>query len=83
MARYDYRCTICGDVFEVEHGMGDHPVITCPTCAGKADKLFNASGIKFSGSGFYNTDMRGKTSSTSTGDSNGPCGCDSCPHKSE
>ncbi len=23
MARYDYRCTSCGNVFEVEHGMPD------------------------------------------------------------
>ena len=30
MARYDYRCTGCGNVFEVEHPMSEHPAITCP-----------------------------------------------------
>ena len=52
MARYDYRCTSCGTVFEVEHGMTEHPAITCPCCGNPADKVFSASGIKFEGSGF-------------------------------
>ena len=32
MARYDYRCTSCGNVFEVEHGMTERPEVSCPTC---------------------------------------------------
>ena len=39
MARYDYRCTSCGNVFEVEHGMTEHPEITCPTCGASAEKV--------------------------------------------
>ena len=64
MARYDYRCTSCGNVFEVEHGMTERPKVLCPTCGGSADKVFSASGIKFEGSGFYNTDQRGGGSCT-------------------
>ena len=64
MARYDYRCTACNKVFEVEHGMTEHPKITCPDCGAAATKVFNASGIRFEGSGFYNTDQRGGSSST-------------------
>lgn len=95
MARYDYRCTSCGNVFEVEHGMTEHPDVTCPTCSAPAEKVFSASGIKFEGSGFYNTDMRSGSSSTAatnggasagslakaTGESHGCCA--DCPHKSE
>lgn len=89
MARYDYRCTSCGNVFEVEHGMTEHPAVSCPACGAEAEKVFSASGIKFEGSGFYNTDMRGGSSSTaatngasesSTTTEGGHC-CENCPHK--
>lgn len=90
MARYDYRCTSCGNVFEVEHGMMERPEVSCPACGSAADKVFNASGIKFEGSGFYNTDMRGGAAATSatsgsaagdSADADAGCSCDSCPHK--
>lgn len=84
MARYDYRCSACGKVFEVEHGMMEHPQVVCPECGGPTDKVFNASGIKFAGSGFYNTDMRDGGSNTAATSAPEPsCACDSCPHKSE
>ena len=51
MARYDYRCTACGEVFEVEHAMTERPEVSCPKCGAKAEKVFTASGIKFAGSG--------------------------------
>lgn len=77
MARYDYRCSACGEVFEMEHGMTERPEVTCPTCGAPAEKVFSASGIKFEGSGFYNTDMRGSASTPAT---TGGCGCEGCPH---
>lgn len=74
MARYDYKCTSCNTVFEVEHGMTEHPAVPCPKCGKPAEKVFNASGIKFEGSGFYNTDQK-DTGSAHT--------CENCPHKNE
>lgn len=44
MAHYDYRCTSCGHVFDVEHGMTERPEVVCPVCGKPAEKLFNASG---------------------------------------
>lgn len=73
MAHYDYCCGSCGSVFEVEHGMTEHPDITCPSCGGKANKVFSASGIKFEGSGFYNTDQRGDGSCPNA--TTGSCSC--------
>ena len=58
MARYDYKCSSCGNVFEVEHPMSETPEVVCPSCGAPASKTFSASGIKFEGSGFYNTDQR-------------------------
>jgi putative FmdB family regulatory protein len=64
MARYDYRCPQCGKQFEVEHPMSVHPRVTCPSCGSEAERVFVPSGISFKGSGFYNTDQRGSSSST-------------------
>lgn len=64
MARYDYRCTSCGKVFEVSHGMREHPDVVCPDCGAAASRSFSASGIVLKGSGFYNTDQRGKSGGT-------------------
>jgi len=58
MARYDYKCTACGHVFEVEHAMGEHPAITCPECGSSAEQTFSTYGIEFKGTGYYNTDQR-------------------------
>lgn len=86
MARYDYRCTSCGSVFEVEHGMLERPEIHCPSCDAVAEKVFSPSGIEFKGSGFYNTDQRGGSSSTaatsgSSASTDAPHSCENCPHK--
>ena len=64
MPRYDYRCTACGNRFEVEHGMREHPETTCPLCGSPAERVLSASGIVLKGSGFYNTDQRGKKGPT-------------------
>ena len=64
MARYDYRCPSCGTQFEVEHPMSERPMVTCPSCGAVAQQVFGASSIVFKGSGFYNTDQRGKKGAT-------------------
>ena len=79
MARYDYRCPACDITFEVEHPMTAHPTVRCPSCGGEAQRVFEASGISFKGSGFYNTDQRGSGS----GSKKSSCehcsgGCSSC-----
>ena len=52
MAVYDYKCKACGTEFEVEHPMSER--------GSEAKRVFVPSGIVFSGSGFYNTDQKGK-----------------------
>ena len=60
MARYDYHCPSCNASFEVEHPMSAHPKVNCPKCGHEAERVFETSGIVFKGSGFYNTDQKGK-----------------------
>ena len=50
--------------------------LACPNCGAPAAKTFSASGIKFEGSGFYNTDQRSGGSSTTA---TSGC-CANCPH---
>ena len=67
-------------------GMTERPAVSCPACGGDAEKVFSPSGIEFKGSGFYNTDQRGGSSSTAaTSGSSEPAGhsCENCPHKND
>jgi putative FmdB family regulatory protein len=59
MPQYDYQCSQCGTVFEVEHGMAEKPKVKCPQCGStRTAKVFNPAGVQFKGSGFYVTDSR-------------------------
>ncbi len=62
-------------MFEVEHPMSESRG-RMPQLRRPGIKTFSASGIKFEGSGFYNTDQRSGGSST-----NATSGCcANCPH---
>lgn len=74
MPTYSYRCTECGDAFDIQQSFTDDSLTECPACRGKLRKLFSAVGVTFNGSGFYRTDSRagassGSSSSGSSGDS--------------
>jgi putative FmdB family regulatory protein len=64
---YAYRCTECGNAFDIQQAFTDDSLTECPACSGKLRKLFSAVGVTFNGSGFYRTDSRagaGKGSSS-------------------
>ncbi len=58
MPAYDFRCTECGDVFEITRPAGETAPVTCPACESPAKKVFSPVGVHFKGSGFYNTDRQ-------------------------
>ena len=58
MPAYDFRCTDCDTVFEVNRPMTASGGECCPDCGAVATKVFAATGISFKGSGFHNTDYR-------------------------
>jgi putative FmdB family regulatory protein len=55
---YQYSCTDCGHFFEAVQTFNEDSLTTCPECAGKLRKVYNAVGVVFKGSGFYRTDSR-------------------------
>jgi putative FmdB family regulatory protein len=68
MPTYSYRCTECGEAFDIQQSFTDDALTVCPNCGGPLRKLFNTVGVTFNGSGFYRTDSRAKPKSES-GDS--------------
>ncbi|HEY3128702.1 MAG TPA: zinc ribbon domain-containing protein [Acidobacteriota bacterium] len=60
MPLYEYRCSKCGDTFEVMQKVSDPPVETCRKCGGKTVKLLSSPAIQFKGGGWYVTDYSGK-----------------------
>ena len=69
MPTYEYQCTECGHAFETFQQMSDPRLETCPECGRKLRRLIGTgSGIIFKGAGFYATDYRGSSvSSTGAG----------------
>jgi putative FmdB family regulatory protein len=64
---YSYACTECDNRFDVVQSFSDDSLTTCDKCAGRLRKLFNSVGVVFKGSGFYRTDSRESTKSSSNG----------------
>ena len=64
MPTYQYRCTECGEQLEVVQKFSDDPLTECPACQGRLRKLFSPVGVVFKGSGFYKTDSRSSSGSS-------------------
>ncbi|MBM7505491.1 FmdB family zinc ribbon protein [Agromyces aurantiacus] len=67
MPTYSYRCTECGDAFDIQQAFTDDSLTVCPACGGRLRKLFSAVGVTFNGSGFYRTDSRAGSKPGSSG----------------
>ena len=44
MARYDYKCSKCEHLFEVQHSIHDEPKIKCEKCKTKFGMTYNMTG---------------------------------------
>ena len=60
MPTYDYKCSNCGEIYELFQSMTDKPKKKCLKCGkNTAVRLIGGgSGLIFKGSGFYITDYR-------------------------
>ncbi len=66
MPIYEYACTSCGERTEARQGFDDPPLEDCPHCGGKLRKLYSPVGVVFKGSGFYSTDAKSSTKSSTS-----------------
>jgi len=71
MPTYDYLCTKCGLKFEHFQSMSDKHLEVCPDCEGKIRRLVSGgTGLIFKGTGFYLTDYKKKSNSSTTSNKN-------------
>ena len=68
MPIYVYGCDTCGQTFERRQSISEAPLVDCPECKGRMERLIQPVGIVFKGSGFYVTDNRKSSSTTGAGD---------------
>jgi putative FmdB family regulatory protein len=69
MPTYRYRCSACGDDFEVWQSINDDRLTAHEgTCGGALTRVLSPAGIVLKGSGFYKTDNRSKNGSAATRD---------------
>ncbi len=69
MPLYEYRCDVCGSVFEVLQKFSDEPLTKHNGCGGQVQRLISPPGLQFKGTGWYITDYA--RSSKSESSSNG------------
>ena len=85
MPTYQYECESCGYSMELFQSITDAKLKKCPKCQKpKLHRLIGGgSGIIFKGSGFYETDYKGKSSVPAScpakDSSKSSCAC--CPAK--
>ena len=58
MPAYDFRCSLCAEVFEITRSMTSQVKESCPSCGAPANRVFNSVGVAFKGTGFHNTDYK-------------------------
>jgi putative FmdB family regulatory protein len=63
MPIYEYRCTACGQVTDILHGIYDPTPTFCPACGeeGTLKKAFAAPAIHFKGTGWAKKDRSAST----------------------
>ncbi len=65
MPTYQYQCDACGNPLEVVQSFSDEALTVCPSCnEPKLKKVYGSVGVVFKGSGFYKTDSRTSSSTT-------------------
>lgn len=53
MPIYEYRCTSCHHTVEVIQKFSDAPLLICPQCSGKLEKLVSRGSFQLKGGGWF------------------------------
>ena len=67
MPTYHYQCRDCGHSFDQFQKFSEDPLSVCPSCGGAIQRVIQNVGVVFKGSGWYITDSRKSTDSSSDG----------------
>ncbi len=70
MPIYEYQCQACGDEHEALQKISAEPLIVCPACSQpELKKKISAAGFRLKGNGWYETDFKNKSGSSSKAES--------------
>ncbi len=64
MPIYVYGCDTCGHQFEQMQRFQDQPLTSCPKCGAALRKIIQPAGIVFKGTGWYSTNSRAASQSS-------------------
>ena len=76
MPVYEYECSDCHKVFEVQQKISDAPLSVCPECDGSVRKLMSMSSFQLKGGGWY---ADGYSSASGGAGKSAPAATPSCP----
>lgn len=84
MPVYEYECTDCHKVFEIQQKMADAPLTACPECEGVVKKLMSMSSFQLKGGGWYadgyaSAGAAGKSAPAAPAPCQSGGGCANCP----
>lgn len=65
MPLYEYRCENCEKTIEAMQKFSDAPLEKCEFCNGKLQKLMSLNSFSLKGTGWYSTDYKKSSSSSS------------------
>jgi putative FmdB family regulatory protein len=69
MPLYEYKCSSCGELFEVIERFSDEPLKVHEKCGGAVERQLSAPALQFKGTGWYVTDYARKSGGGSNGKS--------------
>ncbi|MCH9697914.1 MAG: zinc ribbon domain-containing protein [Gammaproteobacteria bacterium] len=62
MPIYEYQCEQCQYTFDTLQKVSEDPLVECPECKQHAlKKLISQAGFRLKGTGWYETDFKGKS----------------------
>jgi len=76
MPVYEYECSDCHKIFEVQQKLSEAPLSVCPECDGSVKKLMSMSSFRLKGGGWY---ADGYSSSSNGVGKSAPAAAASCP----
>ena len=84
MPVYEYECSDCKNVFEVQQKMADKPLTVCSECNGRLKKIISSSSFQLKGGGWYSDGYASPSSSSKSSEASAPAcgtggGCSGCP----
>ena len=82
MPLYTYRCSSCGNEFDLRQSFYDDPIRICSVCEGNVRRVIQQVPVLFKGSGFYVTDNR-NSKANGSGNGKGPKDAESSSDKEE